>query len=134
MAVTGEQRSLGELFGDLTSDMKTLVKQEVRLAKAEIGQKVSDLSKDMLMLGAGISVLYAAFLALLAGIVGLVAHAAEIPWWGSGLLVGVLCLAIGGGLVYAGIQAMKQRDLTPEQTLTTLKEDATWLKEQVTTT
>jgi len=36
-----ENRPLGDLFGDLATDMGNLVRQEVALAKAELAEKTS---------------------------------------------------------------------------------------------
>ena len=39
--------SIGELFGRLTSDVGTLFRQEVKLAKIEMGETVSSLKGDL---------------------------------------------------------------------------------------
>ena len=44
MAVRGEERSLGELFGDLARDTGTLVRQEMELAKTEMTQNIRGLA------------------------------------------------------------------------------------------
>jgi len=122
-------RSLGELFSDLTRDMSTLVRQEVDLAKTEMTHKATKVGRDVGFLAAGAAVAYAGFLAILAGIIIIVAHA--LPWWLSALLVGVVVAAIGGFLVWRGMQDLKTANLAPTQTLETLKEDTTWAKDQV---
>lgn len=45
------QRSLGELMGEVTRDLSTLVRQEVDLAKAEMRQEASKLGKAGGMFG-----------------------------------------------------------------------------------
>ena len=40
------ERSLGELFSELTHDMSTLVRKEVELAKAEVRQQASQAATD----------------------------------------------------------------------------------------
>ena len=130
MSVRGEERSLGELFGDLARDTGTLVRQEVELAKTEMTQKASRAARDIGMLAAGGLVAYAGFLGILAAIVlGLVA--AGLDAWLAALLVGAVVAAVGALLVQRGLSALKREELAPRQTVETLKEDAQWAKDQV---
>ncbi len=122
-------RSLGELFTDLTRDMSTLVRQEVELAKTEMSHKAAKVGRDVGFLAAGAAVAYAGFLAIVAAIIIIVAHV--MPWWLAALLVGLVVAGIGGYLVWQGIEDLKTADLAPTQTLETLKEDTTWAKDQV---
>lgn len=121
MRLLKEDRPLGELFGELATEVSTLARQEMDLAKAEMSQKTSGLGKDAGYVAAGGLVAYAGFLAILAGvIIGLAA--AGMPWWLSALLVGIV-VAIGGYvLIRAGLDGLKKNDLTPRQTIQTLKE------------
>jgi hypothetical protein len=124
----GQDKSLGELFADLSRETATLVRQEVALAKTELSQKAVSVGKDVGFLVAGAAVAYAGFLALLACIIIALAHA--VPWWLSALIVGVVVVGIGGFLVMRGMSDLRHQELAPRQTLDTLKEDATWAKEQ----
>ena len=124
-----EERSLGDLFGELTQDLSTLMRQEVMLAKTELRQKASAMGKDVGLLAAGGAIAYAGFLVILAGVV--LALGLVLPWWASALIVGVVVAAIGYFLIRKGQTALKQADLTPKQTIETLKEDQQWVKEQV---
>ena len=54
-----DDRSLGELFSELAQETSTLVRQEVQLAKTEMGQKASRVGKDVGFLAAGGAVAYA---------------------------------------------------------------------------
>lgn len=106
-----------------------LVRQEVQLAKTEMSQKASAVGKDIGFLAAGGAVLYAGFLALIATVIIALSYA--IPWWLSALIVSIIVLAIGGFLVRRGLDNLKQTNLAPTATLDTLKEDATWTKDQI---
>ena len=124
-----DDRSLGELFGDLTREMSTLVRQEAQLAQTEIGQKAARVGKDVGMLAAGGAVAYAGLLALVAAVIALLVQAG-MTWWGSALLVGVIVAAIGGILVWKGLDALKHEDLAPRETVESIKEGAAWTRRQ----
>jgi hypothetical protein len=48
-----QDRSVGELFGQLTHDLSLLVRQETQLAKTEIQEKISRASRDLVSLATG---------------------------------------------------------------------------------
>jgi len=123
-----EERSLGELFAELANETSTLVRQEVELAKTEMTHKATRMARDVGTIGAGGAVAYAGFLVLLAAVtLGL---GQIIPLWVSALLVGLVVVIIGVALAQRGVGALKRADLTPRETIQTLKEDTAWAKEQ----
>ena len=125
-----DDRSLGELFSELTRELTALVRQEVALARTELTEKATTVGKNVGVLAAGGAVAYAGFLALLAAlIIGL--GQLGVPWWLAALIVGLVVAGIGYLLVQKGLTALKQLNLAPEQTIATLKEDKEWAKEQV---
>ena len=123
-----DDRSLGELFSELSQETTTLIRQEVQLAKTEMSQKASRVGKDVGFLAAGGAVAYAGLLAIVAGVIALLGLV--IPLWLSALLVGVVVATIGYFLVRRGLDALKQEELVPHQTMETLKEDKEWAKDQ----
>ncbi|HEY7908054.1 MAG TPA: phage holin family protein [Thermomicrobiales bacterium] len=130
MQQSRDDRSIGELFGDLMQQTGTLVRQEMKLATTELSDKASRVGKDIGSLAVGGAVAYAGFLAILAAIIiGL--GQLGLTWWLSALIVGVVVAAIGGLLVQKGLTALKHQNMAPQQTIATLKEDQAWVKEQV---
>lgn len=123
-----DDRSLGELFSELAQETSTLVRQEVDLAKTEMGQKASRVGKDVGFLAAGGAVAYAGLLAILAGVI--VVIDTFLPLWLAALLVGLVVAAIGYFLIKKGLDALKKEDVAPRQTIETLKEDGQWIKDQ----
>ena len=120
--------SLGELFGDLAQNTSRLVRSEVELAKTELTEQATRVGRDVGILAAGGFIAYAGFLAILAGIVALLAT--RLGVWQSALIVGVIVAIVGGVLVLQGMNALKNRNLVPRQTIATLKEDVQWAKQQ----
>ena len=124
-----DNRPLGELFGDLAADMSNLVRQEVALAKLEITQKGKYLGRNVGYLVVGGAVAYAGMLAVIAAIIMLLDRV--MPAWGAALLVGVLVAGIAWLMIGKAIAALQNTDLTPRETVETLKEDAAWVKQQI---
>ncbi len=116
-----QDRSLGELLGDLTQDITKLVRQELTLAKAEMSEKAGNIGKQLGLLAIGGALAYSGVLAIVAALV-LILAMLGLPYWASALIVGVVVAAIGGLLVKKGLDAIRGQDLVPRQTLETLKE------------
>jgi hypothetical protein len=129
MQQSREDRSLGELFSELSRDTSTLIRQEIALAKTEMSEKASTVGKNVGFLAVGGAVAYAGFLVLLGALV--VILALFLPWWLSALIVGFVVAAIGYTLVQKGISTLKQVDMAPRETIESLKEDKEWAKKQV---
>ena len=121
---------LSKLFSELGEETKLLVQQEIALAKAELTRKASKAGKNAAYLGVGAAIGYAAFLALMIGLI--FALATAIPLWGAAFIVGLVLAGVAGWLIYDAISALKKMSMTPRQTVETLKEDAQWLKDHVT--
>jgi hypothetical protein len=126
---TRDDRSLGELFGELSRETTTLLRQEVNLAKVELSQKAVAAGKDVAFLAVGGAVLYAGLLAFIAACIialNLIVHL----WWLSAAIIAAVVLIIGYVLVMQGISHLRSGDLAPRQTAQSLKQDAQWAKEQ----
>ncbi len=130
MQARKDERSLGELFGDLAHDMGALVRQEVQLATTEVTHNLSRAARDVALIAIGGIVAYAGLLAILAAlIIGLTV--AGLSRWQAALAVGVVVAAIGALVVQRGIAALKHADLAPRETMETIKEDTQWAKDQM---
>ena len=68
---------MGDLVSEVTSDMSTLMRQELALAKAELRESASEAAKGGAEIGAGV---YAAMMAVLFLTIAF--------WWALGTLIG----------------------------------------------
>lgn len=127
--ITKDERSLGELFSDLATETSNLVKQEVSLAQAEITEKAIVIGKDVGFLVVGGAVGYAALLSFIAALI--IGLSYFIPAWIAALVVGLVIAVVAYLLVTSALASLKKTSLAPRQTVETLKEDAKWLKDQV---
>ena len=130
MATTKDERTLGEMFAELSRETRTLVQQELQLAKTELGAKASQMRKGAGLIVGGGLIAYGGLLAIIAAMV-LILIAVGLPPWAAALVGGVLVAGIGYLLIRTGLAALKPETLTPRKTMDTLKEDAQWLKAQV---
>lgn len=124
-----DERTLSELFSDLSRDARILVRQEVELAKIELKEKGAEVGKDIGMVVAGGAVAYAGLLLLMATFVLTLAR--FMPLWLSALIVSVLVLGTGILLIQQGQSSLKARNLKPRRTVETLKETKEWAQEQL---
>lgn len=125
-----EEPSLGDLFSELAAETGTLVRQEVALAQVEITNKAAIVGKNIGYLVVGGAVGYAAMLVLLAAAVIILGNL--IPLWASALVVGIIVGIVAFFMVSSAMTELKKADLAPRETVESIKEDAQWLKNQVT--
>lgn len=125
-----DDRSLGQLFGDLSRQVGTLVHQEIELARTEVTSQVTTVSRNAAMVAAGGALAYGALLIALVAIALLLAQLGITPWLAF-LIVAIVVGVIAAVLIQRGRAELQKTDLTPRQTIDTLKEDAEWAKDQV---
>ena len=130
MASTTDERTLGEMFAELSRETRTLVQQELQLAKTELTEKASQMGKGAGLIVGGGLIAYGGLLAMIAAMV-LILIAVGLPPWAAALAEGVLVAGIGYLLIRSGLAMLKPQTLAPQKTIDTLKEDAQWLKAQV---
>jgi len=130
MPALREDRSIGELFGQLSQDMTLLFRQEVQLARAEMSEKISQVTGNLVSVVAGGFVAYVGALALVAALILGLHEAADISPWVSALIVGALLAGAGYLMLNRGLKELKRVDLAPRRTVETLKDDVQWAKEQ----
>lgn len=124
----GDDRSVGEILGDIAGDLTSLVRQELDLAKTELKDEAGRAGKGAGMLGG----------AAIAGLLALIALTFTLIWlldnWMPVELAALILTAVWG--LVAAVLALRGRkelrQLTPplETTQQTLKEDVQWAKAQ----
>ena len=130
MQTQQDNRSLGELFSELTQEMTTLVRQEVDLAKTEMTDKFAKMRRDVIMIAAGAMLAWAGFLTLIATVILVLTQLAGMSAWLAALIVMVIVLGLGVAFVLYGIENLQHMSMVPKQTVKSVKEDVQWAKEQ----
>lgn len=114
------ERSVGELIGEVTSDLSTLMRQEMDLAKAEIKEEVAKTGKAAWMLGgAGFAAYMLALFLSIAAWWGL-ANVMDEAW--AALIVALVWGVVAAVLFVTGRKKAREVNPKPERTVSTLKE------------
>jgi len=121
--------TLGDLFTSLTSDLTTLVRKEIDLARTETMEKVSGVTRSVVMMVAGGLVAYAGLIALIMAAIFLLNRAMSL--WLSALIVGIVVIIVGAILLSIGKSSLNNMTVVPEKTVETMKDNTEWAKEQV---
>jgi hypothetical protein len=129
MADRLDNRSLGELFAELSRETGTLVRKEVELATTEMTAKARKAGAAAGLAAAGGALMHAGLLVLLAALVMILSRLGVTPWL-SAVVVGLVTAAAGYVLVNGALSKMKRIDVAPRQTIETLKENAQWTTRQ----
>ena len=128
VAGTGDNRSLGEIVGDLSHDLTTLVKQELDLARTELKEEAAKAGKGAGMLGgAGVAGLLTLILASFA-----LSYLLDnwMPVELAFLITTLLWAVVAAVLAARGRTELKKTNPQLPETQQTLKEDAAWVKAQ----
>lgn len=128
METSRPERSLGDLFADLSQQTSLLIRQEVLLAKSELSQKAAQAGRGGAMLGVGALVANAALLAFVATVILLLVQLGVAAWVAAGLTA-VLLAGAGYALVRSGLGTLRM-PMAPVETIDSLKETAQWLKNE----
>jgi uncharacterized membrane protein YqjE len=123
------ERPTGELLKELSESTTTLVRKEIELAKAELGEKGKKAGLGAGMFGgAGLFGVFA-FAALTTCIIVALDSAMEL--WLAALIVAVVYGAIAGVLALQGRNKVQEAGPpVPEQATESVKEDVEWAKTQ----
>jgi uncharacterized membrane protein YqjE len=124
------EQSMGELFKQLSDDLSTLVRQELKLAQAEMTEKGKRAGIGAGMFGGAGLVGLLALGTLTACIVAALSTA--MPVWLAALIVTAVYGAVAGVLALTGKNRISAATPpVPEQTVETVKEDVQWAKTQL---
>ena len=125
------QESIGSLIRGILTDMQTLIREEIALARVEIREQAGRAGAAALSFGIAAAALAFGAIFLLVAIALGVAYLLGWPAW-TGFLIVALVLGIGGYFTLssgrkqlAGVHAM------PEETVTTLKENSEWIAKRL---
>jgi hypothetical protein len=123
-----ENASTGQLIGQLTEQISRLVRDEARLAQAEVTQKAKKLGVGAGLFGGAGLVAFFGLAALITA--AILALALVVPAWLAALIVGVVLLAVAGVLALIGKKdVQKGSPPVPTEAISSIKTDIETVKE-----
>ena len=123
-----ENASTGQLIGQLTEQISRLVRDEARLAQAEVTQKAKKLGVGAGLFGAAGLVAFFGLATLITTVI--LALALVMPAWLAALIVTVVLFAIAGVLALVGKKDVQQgAPPVPTEAISSVKTDIATVKE-----
>lgn len=124
-----KSRTIGEIVASISEQLSQLVRDELRLAQAQLAEKGKKLGAGAAALAvAGLIALYALGVLIAAAVLGL---AEAVPAWLAALIVGVVLLIVAGVAAFVGkrmFDASKEHTVNPQEGL---KEDLDAVKKGI---
>jgi drug/metabolite transporter (DMT)-like permease len=125
MRTNGDDRSLSDLFAELSRETSVLIRKEIELATTEVSTKLRTASIQAGKIAVGGALVHAGLLVLLAAaVLGLMELG--MAGWLSALLVAIAVMLIGYLMANQSLSKMRATNFVPTQTMESLKENATW--------
>jgi hypothetical protein len=126
---TGSEPSVTNLVTGIINDAQELMKQEFALLKAEIKDDLNKTKQAAISEGIGAAIALVGGLLLGLMLVYLLNWLAPgLPLWGCYGIVGIVFIACGAALLYAGQKKLGSINLLPEQSIQALRENVQWIK------
>jgi hypothetical protein len=117
------ERPLGIILSDLLGEVTALLRTELRLARAEMSEKVSTMSLGIAFAAGGAFLLFASLLYFLGAATGALI-AAGFSLWLAPLIIAAATLIVGAAVLWLGLSRLSAKNLTPRRTVHQLKRDA----------
>ena len=123
-------RSIPGIVIDLIGQFTTLLRQESKLARAEISENLNRALTGVVMaVAAAVLLIPALVILLMAAVFGL--EAAGLASYWAALIVGGVAVLVGVLLLLIGLNRLKAKNLIPSKTIHQLQEDAALAKRQM---
>ena len=119
-----------QLLKDLGDDIRTLIQQEIELARLEVGQSAKRVAVDGAWIWAGAVVLTVGLICLALALALGIGALLDSYWLGA-LITGGAFLLFGGLLAWRGIRDLTAGGLLPTNPLTSWKENRDWAKQEM---
>ena len=119
-------RSIPEILQDALTNVQDIVRAEVRLAKAELGEELNAARAGGLLIGVGaVAAIFSALFLLLACVYALTR---VVPDWAAALIVAAAVGVAAAVTISLGLKRLKTIQAAPK-TAASLKENVQWAKQ-----
>lgn len=130
MSEREENRSTLSLLADAASQIALLLQTELRLVRAEFGEKLNRVLSHAAVVGMGLVFVLAGVIFLLQSLVSWLEVAGLPNEWGY-LLVGLVVGIAGSVLLTKGISAIRETSVVPDRAVNQVREDFATVREHI---
>jgi hypothetical protein len=124
---TCTEPSLTGLVTGIINDAQELLRQQLALFKQEVKEDIRKTKEAALSMSVGLGILEMGGILLGLMLVHLVNDLLALPLWSCYAMVGLVLVACGGALWYAGKKRFESLNPLPEQSVNALKENVRWI-------
>ena len=123
--------SIGSLIRGILDDLRTLIREEIALARVELSEQAGRARAAAMSFGiAAASLAFGGTFLLIAIAIG-IADLLQWPLWTGFLIVAVGLSLIGVVTLTSGRKQLRTFSAIPEETVTTLKENSEWIAKRL---
>ena len=116
-----------ELVGQLASDSKRLVRDEILLGKLEVKESVRTGARGVLWLSMAFGIAVIALVALTITLVSLIGRLADGHYWVGALATGIIEVGLGVFLIVRGVRRFGEPSYTLGESREELRQTAAWV-------
>ncbi len=129
--VVHHDESIGGLVRGILTDLRTLIREEIALARIEISEQAGKARAAAMSFGVAAAALLFGGTFLLIALATGIAELLDLPVWVGFLIVAVLLSAIGFVMLSSGRKQLRTFHAVPEGTVSTLKENSEWIAKRL---
>ena len=123
--------SIGGLIRGILMDLRTLIREEIALARVEIREQAGRARAAAMSFGIAAAALLFGATFLLIALATAIADLLEWPVWAGFLAIALLLSVIGFVTLSSGRKQLAGVHAVPEQTVSTLKENSAWIAKRL---
>jgi uncharacterized membrane protein YqjE len=125
------QDSIGTLIKGILVDLRTLIREEIALARVEIKEQAGRARAAAMSFGIAAAALAFGAAFLLVAVAFAIADMLNWPVWAGFLIVAVVLSVVGMFTLSSGKKQLQGFTAVPEETVTTLKENSEWIAKRL---
>jgi uncharacterized membrane protein YqjE len=126
-----QHESIGSLIRGILMDLRTLVREEIALARVEIREQAGRARAVAVSFGIAAASLLFGGAFLLVALATAIADLLNWPVWAGFLTVAVVLSLIGFVTLWSGRKKLQSVHAVPEETISTVKENSEWIAKRL---
>jgi uncharacterized membrane protein YqjE len=123
--------SIGGLIRGILMDLRTLIREEIALARVELRETAGRARAAAMSFGIAAASLLFGGIFLLVALATAIADLLDWPVWTGFLIVAVLLSLVGFFTLSSGRKQLQTVSAVPEETVSTLKENSEWIAKRL---